>query len=153
MSNHYYVYQHIEPDTKEAVYVGLGTYGRAWNFYGNARKPEHNKWMKALVAKGHHIGELVEILHTGLSRESGKWWEKKILSERSPKFNTFLVKTFLHKKFSKAQAKAALKLFEEDEVPYYLIPTEFGITSSNMSVLGKRMVEAGEQLRKSKACS
>jgi hypothetical protein len=69
-SGTYYVYKHFDPITKEVVYVGRGSKGRAWNVHRNINsQSEHIEWMEELISKGYTPQDWVEIVQSGLSFE------------------------------------------------------------------------------------
>jgi len=44
----FYVYAHIQPDSRLPRYIGKGIYGRAWSF-GTPRSLEHTNWVRNIL--------------------------------------------------------------------------------------------------------
>jgi hypothetical protein len=141
-----YVYLHIDPESGEILYVGIGINERAWvcSMRGSSRKPEHAKRLQSLFAKGYTMGDIVKIEATLLSRDQAKELETRLVNEYRPIYNVFKNRSvFKNTKFSLEQANKAKELHSQG-TPYYMLPTYFNLKGSNMSVLGKRMVEAAQ---------
>ncbi len=146
IKNLYYVYKHIDPDNGELLYVGMGTGSRAWasgTSSGSSRSNEHAAWISDRYEEGYTMSDITLVIETLLNKEQALSIELNLIKEFKPRFNR-LSKDFVNKKYTKEQAKEALTLFKSG-VRYCDIPRELGLTSSNMSVLGKRMVESGEK--------
>lgn len=92
----YYVYTHICPATREVVYVGSGSNGRAWEYKsfaphpggGQKRNKYHAAWMQALVSDNLTPGEWVRIVVSGLTQEAARRVEKVLIEELRPMFNS-----------------------------------------------------------------
>lgn len=53
MSDAFYVYLHIDPETREVVYVGKGIGGRAWDVTrARGGHRAHQEWMQSLMSRG-----------------------------------------------------------------------------------------------------
>ena len=87
----YYVYKHIDPETKEIVYIGKGCKGRAW-FYGvsTGRGKEHNDYLLELTYKGYTPDAWVELIETQLTEEDAFILELTYLQDLKnlPKYNS-----------------------------------------------------------------
>ena len=86
----YYVYKHIDLDTKEVVYIGMGSGGRAWLCGNNAtygRGSDHRDWVEYWLNLGTTPDEFVEIIDRGISREEALDIEKMLIHELKPRFN------------------------------------------------------------------
>jgi len=146
MTKTHYLYEHRCPETKDVVYVGVGKGSRAWasgESTGSARSEAHAIWLSNLFEQGYTMADVVFIQETLLSKEEALALELPRIKELKPKFN-LLGNSFAARTFTKEQAIAANKAFREG-TPYYKIPALFGMSPSNRSVVGKRMVQAGEQ--------
>lgn len=90
----FYVYKHVHPETKEVVYVGMGSCGRAWSIgytnkpgYNGHRSNEHVSWYQSLEDKGHTLWDIVAEHKRNLSKEEALSEEKRLIEELSPRFN------------------------------------------------------------------
>jgi hypothetical protein len=43
----YYVYQHVDPETGKILYIGKGSYERAWLCRGSNRDPKYTEYCVA----------------------------------------------------------------------------------------------------------
>lgn len=105
--NKYYWYKHVDPDTKEVVYVGHGSGGRAWqcgSSHSPLRSKEHCKWADDLLARGVTPDEWVEVGDRGISKEEAREVEQMLIHELKPKFN---------KSIRYAGLKFTLELYDE----------------------------------------
>jgi len=145
----YYLYQHVDPDSGEIVYVGIGTGSRAWatgTSSGSHRGEEHSAWINELYKTGYTMGDISKIVITLLSKIEALSIEDEYIKKLKPRFNKLgNPDLFLNKKFNEAEALEAYDLFLKG-TPYYSIPKILNLDSSNMSVLGSRMVEAGKRI-------
>ena len=90
-NNTYYVYCHTHPITKEVVYVGKGSRGRAWHCAeSNSRSQDHAKWMTELLNSGFTPDKWVELLETNLYEDEAFNLEQKYINSTFPwpKFNS-----------------------------------------------------------------
>lgn len=91
MSDIYYVYWHVDPLTKEKVYVGAGSKGRAWNMgytrNTNLRSANHLQWFEVLERQGFTLWDIVVKEAAGLSRAAAFGLENKLIWQHRPKFN------------------------------------------------------------------
>lgn len=146
----YYLCEHIDPDTGEVVYIGIGTGSRAWatgTSSGSHRYKDHSEWISNLYEQGYTMGDIVKVTHTLLTKDHALEIELQMIKSFKPKFNRLgNPDMFVCKSFSEEQALTALELFEEG-YRYYEIPVYLGIKSTNRSVTGKRMVTAGQQIK------
>lgn len=91
MSNVYYVYLHTDPSTKEVVYVGKGTGGRAWDVTrARGGHREHQAWMQRLMVEGYIPSDWVTVLGKSLTQEQAFSLEKQYLYDYGHvKFNRY----------------------------------------------------------------
>lgn len=77
----YYVYEHIDPETRDIKYVGHGVDGRAYEFFKpSARRCyDHAEWAYKLLSKDYLPSDLVRIRAFGVSKKSAARIEKDIL--------------------------------------------------------------------------
>lgn len=94
-NDYHYIYQHVDPVTKEIVYVGSGSGQRAWMMrnsgglgprYGH-RSPEHYKWFRALEHSGYTLLDIVVILEKQLNKEEATKKERKLVLTIKPRYN------------------------------------------------------------------
>lgn len=71
--NEYYVYVHLNPNTKEVFYVGIGKGNRAWNQWAG-----RNKFWENYVNKH---GFEVELISENLTRKQAEKIEIKLIAE------------------------------------------------------------------------
>lgn len=84
----YYIYAHIDPFTKEVIYIGRGTYERAWTYKWNAsRDKEHRLYLEDLTKRGFIATEWVKILLRQLTRAEAVKAERIFITEYLPKYN------------------------------------------------------------------
>lgn len=94
--NQYYVYSHIDPETKDVLYVGRGYGPRAYTTNSNVgnsrgdRSPEHSLHLHQLMNLGYLPHEWVVFLSRNLSKQSSVDLEKKYIENFNPKFNNKL---------------------------------------------------------------
>jgi len=87
-----YVYRHIDPNTKETVYIGMGTSCRAFRAVGGHRSDEHREWLKNQYAVGNCP---VVFEATGLTKTEAHDLERDLIHKEEPKFNS--LSTLEHK--------------------------------------------------------
>jgi len=85
MSNHYYVYAHVNED--EIVYIGKGKYSRAWQ--SERRSKDHYEFMINNLPYLH-----VEILINNILEEEALSIEKYLIKKYQPKFNVYYTDKF-----------------------------------------------------------
>lgn len=92
-----YVYFHIDPSTKEIVYVGKGTGPRAFacgfstnqsrfGAYGN-RSQEHQEWIEKLLHEGKTPEQWVQIFERNLTNKAARKLEIDLIRSYKPIFN------------------------------------------------------------------
>lgn len=91
---YFYIYKHIDPETEEVVYVGMGSCGRAWSIgytnkpgYNGHRSNGHVSWYQSLEDKGYTLWDIVKEHKRNLSKDEALLEEKKLIEELSPRFN------------------------------------------------------------------
>lgn len=77
----FYVYEHINPKTREVVYVGHGVDGRAYEICKPCarRSYEHAEWAFNLLSQNYLPSDLVRIRAFGVSKKSAERIERDIL--------------------------------------------------------------------------
>jgi hypothetical protein len=149
MNNLNYVYSHIDPLTGEIMYIGMGTGGRAWasgSSSGTYRDPEHATWLEELFNMGYTMGDISKVLHKQKSRNDAYKIEHELILALKPIFNKIGNPDRNYtRKFTEQQALTAVALHESG-VKLCDIPRELGISSSNLSVLGARMLASGNRI-------
>jgi hypothetical protein len=89
-----YVYEHVNPDTGEVVYVGKGSGQRAWMctggydeaHYGN-RSREHVEYLKGLMGEGYLPCDWVVVVRRGMSGSDAVRLEQDFIRKMGPRFN------------------------------------------------------------------
>lgn len=79
MSEGYYVYLHVDPETNQIQYVGKGSGARAWSLVG--RSQEHIDWLTSMTNQGVSPDEFVIVVHSGLSEDRALQKEKQIIAK------------------------------------------------------------------------
>ena len=98
MYQSYYIYQHVDPETNEIVYVGQGKKHRAWvmgtmrnhkinNLQYGHRNRDHNNWMEGLIDKGYLPCDWVKIYSKQQSKEDSSINEINLIKQLNPKYN------------------------------------------------------------------
>lgn len=85
MTEKYYIYYHVEPLTEEIVYIGIGTYDRAWQV--NNRSKEHKEWLRQKYNESWLLDVLVWIVDMDLPKEQALIEELKYIDDHRPRFN------------------------------------------------------------------
>lgn len=84
----YYTYMHIEPDTMNIVYIGVGTKDRAYTTRSTQRSnKEHVQWLRQMETAGYTPDEYVIILDKYRDREQALTEERDLIEEHQPRFN------------------------------------------------------------------
>lgn len=84
---HYYVYQHVNPITKEVVYIGCGKKDRAWVSQKNHRQPEHYERLLFYYDQGYTLSDIVVIVKQGLTKKEAHTMEQCLILESKPTLN------------------------------------------------------------------
>ena len=91
LSNQYYVYKHIDPETLEVLYVGMGYGPRAYttNSSGDRgdRSKEHALRLHQLMNEGYVPEEWVEFIIRNCRIETARRVEQDMIEDLKPKFN------------------------------------------------------------------
>ncbi len=83
----FYVYSHVDPETKEIKYLGIGQYDRAWSVRKNNRKASHCDWLKEQYNKGYTLADIVVIELKGLTKKEVLEIEMNRIKQLKPVFN------------------------------------------------------------------
>lgn len=84
----HYLYYHVDPDTREVLYVGTGSKERAWlSRQHNRNNPAHFSWLAELEKQGFTPDAWVEIYFSSFDREEVLALERQRISEIKPMFN------------------------------------------------------------------
>lgn len=108
----YYVYRHCDPITREAKYVGIGQYDRAWSVRKSQRKDRHFQWLQEQIKAGHTLQDIVEITHSNLTKEKALEIEKELILQNKYEFNELMNPDHWHRgrKYDKELAVFAKNL-------------------------------------------
>ncbi len=79
-SGKFYVYYHIDANTKEVIYIGKGNNNRAWDFRDTSRNENWNNYKN-----NHNID--VKIIASNLSQEESLSIEKALIETINPILN------------------------------------------------------------------
>ncbi len=111
----YYVYIHIDPQTREILYVGEGSGQRAWMCLGGYsevryghRSPQHARAIQELMKRGFLPCDWVHIIHRGLTKSEARRKEQEVIRKLSPRFNRPMGKKLL--KINGAKLNKAVRL-------------------------------------------
>ena len=88
-----YVYRHIDPDSGETVYIGMGTSCRAFRVIGGHRSNEHKEWLESQYSKGNCP---VVFEATGLTKTEAHDLERNLIHEEQPLFNKLSTTSYLN---------------------------------------------------------
>jgi len=94
----YYVYEHIDPDSHEIVYIGMGKRHRAWvmgtmrnhkinNLQYGHRNKDHNNWMESLISEGYLPNDWVHIVCRSLDKGDAVELETGMIKDLKPIYN------------------------------------------------------------------
>lgn len=83
----YYVYQHTDPETGEILYIGMGSYERAWLCRGSNRKKNHQERLNELFALGYTMQDIADVKASGLNKADALQLEFTKIEQFKPKFN------------------------------------------------------------------
>ena len=94
----YYVYKHIDPTTKELLYIGHGCRGRAW-IHGSRRSvlrsQDHLDHLECLTQDGFVATDWVFIEQQGLPKKEACKIEQQLIREQNPRYNKSSGKSLL----------------------------------------------------------
>ena len=125
----YYVYSHVDPITKDVLYVGHGTRGRAWNIayeHTLTRSQPHGKHLVRLIYDGFLACDFVNILHRNLFKTDACAIERDLIESLSPKYNKDIGLSNL--RLTPDVYDAALSLRSEGN-SYSQIATQLGLSA------------------------
>jgi hypothetical protein len=149
MKELYYIYNHIDPQTGEIMYIGIGTGSRAWatgTSSGTSRSEDHTKWITDLYYMGYTMADVAVIIETMLDRPTALQKESSTIKLFKPLFNKQgNPDVFKAYNYTEEHALRAVELLNSG-VRLYQIPGILGIYSSNKSVTGARLVSAGNNI-------
>jgi len=137
----YYVYHHVDPRTKQIMYVGLGTQERAWMIRN--RSKEHIQWVNELYDCGFTLNEFVFIKEKKLNKKAAMEKEKEDVGVFNPVFNKLLNKNHWNKqKKGDRSLCSELKALREMGYTFYKIAFLSGSATPNTHATSiKRMIE------------
>jgi hypothetical protein len=147
-ANRFYAYLHRDPETREVVYVGKGTGGRAWDVSRNRNgHPDHQEWMYSLIAKGYIPSDWVTILLKNLTEEQAFNEEKRFLHENgTTRFNRQSGERNYQAKLTDAQARDIYRRANMG-VSHKELAADYGVSRSAVSMIASR-----KQWRAATAC-
>ena len=91
LSNQFYVYKHVDPETQEIIYVGMGYGPRAYTTNASGgrgdRSKEHSLRLHQLMNEGYLPHEWVEFIVRNTDLFSARKIERKYIEKYQPKFN------------------------------------------------------------------
>lgn len=86
----YYVYFHIDPISKEIVYVGEGSGGRAWQCSKtNRHDKDHYGWICNLLESGFTPQDFVVVIQKNMTLADARKCETEYIKRIAPKFNAW----------------------------------------------------------------
>jgi len=98
----YYVYFHVHPETKELLYIGYGSYERAWNFKRfTSRSDKHSEELIELYDRGYTPQDWVVLHETKLEKKIAVELEKELIDKHRPRYNIASNKDIYKGTFSK----------------------------------------------------
>lgn len=131
-TRYFYVYKHVDPETEETVYVGMGSCGRAWSVgynkkdtYNGHRSEGHMAWYESLEEKGYTLWDIVKEHKRNLTREEAFEEETRLIEELLPRFNVPRGKNLL--KMNKEKIDKALQMRKSGK-PWKNISSELGLS-------------------------
>lgn len=83
----YYVYQHVDPETKNVVYVGHGCSARAWLSSEPFRSCLHSEYLGMLENTGYTADEWVKIIAKNITKEEACQLERDLIKKMKPEYN------------------------------------------------------------------
>lgn len=144
MASNYYVYQHIDPETDEVIYIGRGSGSRAWMYVHPFRSEEHSEYLEDLVDRGYLPSDWVRIESRRLTKDESVLMEKKFLAEFRPRFNKIPGLKLL--KITEEILKTAFELREKGW-SYDKIAKEVGLNTMTLHRGMNQKIPALEALR------
>lgn len=138
MEKTHYVYRHVDPETQETMYVGIGQSDRAWSARISHRNQQHVDWIVQQYEKGFTMQDIVEILNTQLCKKEAEQIEFDFVQNTKPKFNKLKNPDYWHKSrsYDKELAEFAKNLHE---MGYGYIRIAY-LLNTNSHMLVKRMI-------------
>ena len=130
----HYVYHHMDPVTKELVYIGHGCKSRAWIMgtsiasvgkYGHRKEP-HQEWLERLTNEGFTPADWVVILFQNLTKSKACQLEQDLIRRHTPRFNSPLGKKQL---ILSAEDVTFAKDLREEGMSYYNVAKELGVST------------------------
>lgn len=83
-----YVYFHVDPVTREILYIGHGTYDRAWIFKASTlRDKQHRTHLITLFNNGYSPFDWVKIKKRNLEKSEACKLEREMILKYNPKYN------------------------------------------------------------------
>lgn len=135
----FYVYRHIDPETKETVYVGKGVHGRAWDVTRSRTNQAHSKWMIEMCDKGWLPSDWVKIEAKNLSEKQAFEVEASIMhQEGRTKFNKQAGENNHQSKLTDTQAKEIYIKCKHEKIPHKELADAYGVSRSAISMIATR---------------
>jgi hypothetical protein len=145
----YYVYQHIDPDTQQVVYIGKGCGGRAWDVTRcRSQNKDHQDWMVSLCQKGFVPSDWVIICHKNLSEAESFLKETEWFHlNGQPKFNRTSGEKNHQSKLTDSQAREIFTLTKTTNQTHKNIAKDYNVSRAAVSMIASR-----KQWRAATAC-
>lgn len=123
----YYVYTHADPDTKEVVYVGVGTKDRAYTSRATQRgNPEHEQWLQDVETRGYIPHEYVNIICKSSNRDDCLLAEAELIDKLRPAYNRLSIKPATWAMTYTQEEIAMIKDLRSEGMSYSKIAEEMG---------------------------
>jgi hypothetical protein len=103
----YYIYEHFDQKTNEVVYIGCGTYARAWTFH--RQDPQHTAWARQQYTK-HGPGSWVRIVTSGWTANEAFAEEQRLIALRKPRFNLTWARWMFRKDHGRVYARSGKRV-------------------------------------------
>lgn len=87
MTYKHYVYSHSDPVSGDLLYIGVGSYGRAWESRRYNRSEEHYRYLEYLISLGYTPADWVLILDKQLDKTTAHKKEYELIGKLKPRFN------------------------------------------------------------------
>ena len=109
----FYVYQHTNPLTGEILYIGKGSYERAWLCRSGNRNLEYSKYLNEFLDNGYTLFDIFTILHKGLTNKESEKLESELIEKFQPIFNKHQTKKWSYPKKFSDEVRSMVKALKE----------------------------------------